>query len=55
MFPDYAWHCTPIKRMCISYAIAEASVGGRAQFGVDKRSITFWMTIEELTPPTRVV
>ena len=35
--------------------LAEESVGGRAQFGFNKRSVTFRMTIEELTPPTRVV
>ena len=35
--------------------VAEERVGGSAQFGFDKRSMVFRMTIEELTPSKRVV
>ncbi len=34
---------------------AEERVGGSARFGFDKGSVVFRMTIEELTPPRRVV
>lgn len=34
---------------------ADERVGGHAQFGFMKRAVVFKMTIEELTPPARVV
>lgn len=34
---------------------AEEQVGGKAEFGFDKRTLVFRMTIEELAPPKHVV